>query len=106
MLNRLRHPLVVSLIGSVISIFACGVALNATNEIKASRRSSIIISCNESNMHHDQAKELLGALVAKSTTKKLTPAETTRQHELLEILVEAIAPKYNCAARLKKLTKT
>lgn len=106
MLAHLKHPLTVALIGSVISIFACGLALNATSEIKDSRRKSILISCRESNAHHAEAKVLLSGLVAKSTTKKFSPAEAIKQHELLEILVDAIAPKYDCAARLKKLTKS
>lgn len=106
MLAHLKHPLTVALIGSVISIFACALALNATSEIKDSRRKSIIVSCEESNMHHAQAKGLLAALAAKTATKKRTSAELARQHELLEVLVEAIAPKYDCAARVKKLTKT
>lgn len=119
MRRALMHPLTVALVGSAISIFACGlalhassaakhasmIALNNTREIRASRRNSILVSCREQNEHHDNARALLGVLLSKSSVKPRNQAQLARQHEEIEIFVEAIAPKYDCAKRLAKFTK-
>jgi hypothetical protein len=105
-INRLKHPLTVSIIGSILSLFACGLALNATQEIKDSRRNSILLSCQEGNTHHKEAKQLIQGLLIKTEQGPHTKAAAKLQEEEISIFVEAIAPKHDCAKRVKTLTKS
>lgn len=104
MIGKLRHPLTASIIGSTLSVLACGLALNATSEIKDSRRKSIVISCNEGNVHHNEARVFIGQLAGKGP-KPRTATEKKLQEEQLHLFLEAVAPYHDCAERVKKLTK-
>lgn len=120
MRNRFEHPLAIALVGSLLSITACALALSASNsakhssrlalvvvkEIKKSRENSILLACEEANQHHKTAAEDIAALVAKSPhpSHPLSRAEAHAQREQVALFINAIAPKYDCAARLRQLT--
>lgn len=120
MLQKLAHPLLIALVGSTLSVVACvlalqgshearsasRLALSATEEIRSSRSNSILLSCEEQNERHVVARAGLEAL-AQRTRPKRSPsrAEAKEQARVLELFVEAVAPKYDCAARLRQLTR-
>lgn len=66
-----------------------------------SRREATRIACVEANEHHLALAHGLGVLLAKSPPK--TAAERARQAEGLPIFINAIAPAYNCATRVREL---
>jgi hypothetical protein len=89
--------------GVVVAILAYGTAQQASDkalqgihEIKSSRRQSIISSCEEENARHAAAKHGVEALAAG---KRPPPPAG-----VVDGLVNAFVPTYDCAARLKAFT--
>lgn len=77
-----------------------------TEEIQASRKNSILISCEEQNIRNENSISTLddllsrGKFVSQSETMQI---EQTKTFTIL--LINALAPKQNCAQRVKKFTK-
>jgi hypothetical protein len=76
---------------------------NRINEIKSSRKSSILTSCTEQNLRNDNTVYNLNKLLNKA---KITSKAQLQQTKFFTIvLIDSLAPKQDCAARLKKFTK-
>jgi|HubBroStandDraft_5_1064220.scaffolds.fasta_scaffold01601_8 hypothetical protein len=80
-------------------------AHEAIVEVKNSRRNSVLLSCEESNSRHHHALIGLEILVAKQGKPNPTAIEKKTNQAIVIAFVEALAPKYNCALRVRELTK-
>lgn len=98
---------VLSILALSQGIKASSRALEATHEIKSSRRSSIIASCREQNERHDKTV-MRANVVLDAESRTLKPVERVRaeqQREFVILLVSALAPKKDCQQRADRLTK-
>lgn len=93
----------------VILLAAIGVntyiGIDNINEIKSSRKKSILISCREGDEHNRQARLGLEALVAKRSNKHFDKQEESTNKIVINEFVNAIAPYYNCSVRVRELTE-
>lgn len=77
-----------------------------TSEIQSSRRNSILISCEEQNTRNENTVNTLEDLIGKAkfnTAIEMDQLDQTKTFTIL--LINALAPKQNCKARVAKLTK-
>jgi hypothetical protein len=75
-------------------------------EIQASRKNSILISCEEQNSRNENSISTLNNLLSKKlivSKEKLMQIEQTKNFTIL--LINALAPKQNCAQRVEKFTR-
>jgi hypothetical protein len=100
------------LIGAAIAIGGLAVtALKASHDahlaiqaVKNSRREATLRTCEEDNEHHRIALVGVERLALKITAGR-TPAEVRAAKQTLDEFAEALAPSYDCAARVRLLTK-
>jgi hypothetical protein len=112
-INRMLALIIGGLIGILPVLGYVGVeAYNASKnaheaivEVKSSRRNSVLLSCEESNNRHHHALIGLEILVAKQGKPNPTSLEKKTNKAIVIAFVEALAPKYNCALRVRELTK-
>jgi hypothetical protein len=108
--RRLNHALaaiVGLMIGGGLGIGGTAVvALKAVHEVKSSRIRSVEISCREADEHHRTAQVGLEALALRTSPPNPTPAEIKARKITLDAFVNALAPYYDCAQRVKTLTKS
>lgn len=77
-----------------------------TEEIQSSRKNSILISCEEQNTRNENSIFTLDDLLSRG--KFVSQAETMQIEQTKTftiLLINALAPKQNCAQRVKKFTK-
>lgn len=77
-----------------------------TEEIQASRKNSILISCEEQNTRNENSISTLDDLLTKGNF--LSHAETMQIEQTKTftiLLINALAPKQDCVQRVKKFTK-
>lgn len=80
-------------------------AHEAINEVKASRVVAAETSCVEANERHVTASVGLAALAARTSPKNPTLAQAKARKVVLDAFVNALAPSYDCKARVKQLTR-
>jgi hypothetical protein len=113
--RRTRHILAILVglmigVGSVLgwvaveALHASRNAHFAIEQVKASRIEATRRTCLESNEHHATAKLGIEALARKITPEASSPAAALQNREILYEFVEAIAPHYDCAVRVRELT--
>lgn len=77
-----------------------------TQEIQASRKNSILISCEEQNIRNENSISTLDDLFAKSKfISKAGTVQIEQTKTFTILLINALAPKQDCAQRVKKFTK-
>jgi hypothetical protein len=104
--NHILAAMIGVMIGGGLGIGGTAViALKATHDVKASRVRSAEISCREANERHETAKVGLEALAARTEPRHQTLAEIRARRITLDAFVSALAPSYDCAKRVKRLTK-
>jgi hypothetical protein len=105
-LNHILAAMIGVMIGGGLGIGGTAViALKAAHDVKASRVRSAEISCGEANERHKTAKVGLEALAARTESQHRTPTELRARRVILDDFVSALAPSYDCAKRVRTLTK-
>lgn len=112
-INRMLALIIGGLIGilpvlgwiGVEAYYASHDAHEAIVEVKNSRRNSVLLSCEESNNRHHHALIGLEILVSKQGKPNPTAIEKKTNQAIVIAFVEALAPKYDCALRVRELTK-
>jgi hypothetical protein len=104
--NHILAAVVGVMIGGGLGIGGTAIiALKAAHEVKTSRVRSVQISCREANERHVSAQVGLRSLVAKTARRHQSAAEAKKTREIVDAFVNALAPSYDCAERVKMLTK-
>lgn len=112
--DKLARNIVIVLSFLFISQFGLGIwNLNLshdnsvrTEEIQSSRKNSILISCEEQNMRNENSISTLNDLLFKNKIISIQQKNQIEQTKTFTILlINALAPRQNCAMRVKRFTK-
>lgn len=91
----------------IVSIALLKSNSNRFNEIQNSRKSSILTSCNETNIRNINAVNILSEKLNQES-KKLNSFEKEQlqnDKKFIILLIDSLDPVQNCKARVAKLTK-
>jgi hypothetical protein len=68
------------------------------------RLHAIEITCAEADQHHEEVRATFLRLYHHTRRARSTPSEVHTQQQLLNVFIAAVAPRYDCATRLRELT--
>jgi len=90
----------------VLSILAYSQALTDIHEIESSRKSSILLSCEEQNKRNEHTVVALDHLLAQAVKEHPASAQQVAASRASTVLlIDALAPVENCGARVLRFTK-
>jgi hypothetical protein len=89
----------------IVALTAAKDAHQAVREVKDARAHAIVQVCREANERHDTALAGLTVLAVSSAPKNPTLAEAAQRKQVLLAFVNALAPAYDCALRVREQTK-
>ncbi len=102
--NRTLAAVIGLMIGGGLSLGGIGViALTTAQEVKSSRVQAVEAACKEANEHHVAAQAGLEALAVSLSPKHQAPS-AAKERTIVEF-TNALAPSYDCATRVRMLTK-
>lgn len=89
---------------SIVVVVGVFNAIGQGDDIQAQRRTSILAACREQNARHDDTIAKLDSIIADLPPSQKAEAEQRREGTVL--LIDALAPKRNCRALLRRSTTT
>lgn len=75
----------------------------AFSTIQTARQDTIVRACQETNQNHDSTIQALDFVLAQVPQAQQRQAQQGRKNTIL--LIDALAPKHDCAKRAQNLTK-
>jgi hypothetical protein len=100
-------------IACAVGLFGFGLVLKRETEnsddIQAQRKNFVEQSCKEQNERHDKTYSALVAAAAADEAKRTTEAakaEVRRRRDVTLGLIDALAPKQDCAKLIEQATET